>query len=52
MIVQKLLIDAVVKAIGKKKIKEQIERLFNIQQNHDDRIKKLEDYQIKNRNNE
>ena len=53
MIVQKMLVEAVIKALGKKSnkkaavIEEKIERLFNIQQNHDKRIKALEDNAIK-----
>ena len=53
MIVQKLLVEAVIKALGKKSnkkaaaIEEKIERLFKIQQNHDDRIKRLEETAIK-----
>ena len=53
MIVQKMLVEAVIKALGKKSnkkaaaIEEKIERLFNIQQNHDKRIKDLEDNAIK-----
>ena len=49
MIVQKLLIDAVIKAIGKKSkkkadnIMEKIDRLFSIAQNLTERIKRLED---------
>ena len=53
MIVQKMLVEAVIKALGKKSnkkaaaIEDKIERLFNIQQNHDKRIKELEDNAIK-----
>ena len=49
MIVQKLLIDAVIKAIGKKSKKkademvEKIDKLFSITQNALERIKRLED---------
>ena len=53
MIVQKLLVEAVIKALSKKTkkkaiaLEEKIERLFNIQQNHDKRLKKLEDNAMK-----
>ena len=53
MIVQKMLVEAVIKALGKKSnkkaaaIEDKIERLFNIQQNHDKRLKKLEDNAMK-----
>lgn len=53
MIVQKLLVEAVIKALGKKSkkkaaaIDEKLERLFKIQQNHDNRIKSLEETAIK-----
>ena len=49
MIVQKLLIDAVIKAIGKKskkkadEIVEKVNKLFSITQNLVERIKRLED---------
>ena len=55
MIVQKLLIDAVVKAIGKKSkkkaddIMEKIDRLFSITQNLAERIKRLEDASCRNK---
>jgi chromatin remodeling complex protein RSC6 len=55
MIVQKLLIDAVVKAIGKKSKKkaddiiEKIDRLFSITQNLAERIKRLEDASYRNK---
>ena len=53
MIVQKMLVEAVIKALGKKSnkkaaaIEDKIERLFNIQLNHDKRIKELEDNAMK-----
>ena len=53
MIVQKLLVEAVIKALSKKTkkkaiaLEEKIERLFNIQQNHDKRLKELEDNAMK-----
>jgi hypothetical protein len=53
MIVQKLLVEAVIKALSKKTkkkaiaLEEKIERLFNIQQNHDKRLKDLENNAIK-----
>jgi ElaB/YqjD/DUF883 family membrane-anchored ribosome-binding protein len=53
MIVQKMLVEAVIKALGKKSnkkaaaIEDKIERLFKIQQNHDKRLKDLEDNAIK-----
>ena len=49
----KILIEAVIKALSKKSkkkaaaLEEKIERLFKIQQNHDDRIKTLEETAIK-----
>tara|TARA_R100000655_G_scaffold9388_2_gene23458 strand:- start:1582 stop:1755 length:174 start_codon:yes stop_codon:yes gene_type:complete len=53
MLAQKIIIEQIIKALGKKSkkkakdIEEKIERLFKIQQNHDDRIKKLEETAIK-----
>ena len=53
MIVQKMLIEAVIKAIGKKTSKkasaleEKIDRLFEINQNLTDRIQKLEEQSLK-----
>tara|TARA_Y100001973_G_C5149170_1_gene307137 strand:- start:448 stop:630 length:183 start_codon:yes stop_codon:yes gene_type:complete len=53
MLAQKIIIEQIIKALGKKSkkkaadIEEKIERLFKIQQNHDDRIKQLEETAIK-----
>tara|TARA_R110002012_G_scaffold252524_1_gene431530 strand:- start:711 stop:893 length:183 start_codon:yes stop_codon:yes gene_type:complete len=53
MIVQKMLIEAVIKAIGKKTnkkasaLEEKIERLFKINKNLTDRIQKLEEQALK-----
>jgi hypothetical protein len=53
MLVQKMLIEAVIKALGKKSkkkaaaLEERLERLFKIQQNHGERIKELEDNAIR-----
>ena len=53
MLAQKIIIEQIIKALGKKSkkkaadIEEKIERLFKIQQNHDDRIKNLEETAIK-----
>lgn len=53
MLAQKMIIEAVIKALGKKSrkktkdIEEKIERLFKIQQNHDARIQTLEETAIK-----
>ena len=53
MIVQKLLVEAVIKAIGKKAnkkasaLEERIDRLFEINQNLMDRLKKLEEQALK-----
>ena len=53
MLAQKIIIEQIIKALGKKSkkkakdIEEKIDRLFKIQQNHDDRIKNLEETAIK-----
>tara|TARA_R100001594_G_scaffold141431_1_gene187432 strand:+ start:228 stop:410 length:183 start_codon:yes stop_codon:yes gene_type:complete len=53
MLAQKIIIEQIIKALGKKSkkkakdIEEKIDRLFKIQQNHDDRIKQLEETAIK-----
>jgi len=53
MLAQKIIIEQIIKALSKKSknkakdIEEKIDRLFKIQQNHDDRIKQLEETAIK-----
>jgi len=53
MLAQKIIIEQIIKALGKKSkkktkdIEEKIERLFKIQQSHEERIKRLEQTAIK-----